>query len=178
LEYTKSGSFWEFLQNSAQFTVSIAKSVDFMKDIIKLRVMLESSLSRIAKDIGHDGFFMEILASLTIGAVASLVILLAGLSLILNMGQDLSLKFISSMSEAALVAKLAFTLKFPVLAHFSLVLSLVVLNKETSFFSGSEVLLLRLNINLKGRAVYSTVSRVDAARSRDVSSVFGIRVVD
>jgi len=178
LEYTKSGSFWELLQDSAQFAVSVAKSVDFMKDIIKLRVMLESSLSRIAKDIGHDGFFMEILASLTIGAVASLVILLAGLSLILNMGQDLSLKFISSMSEAALVAKLAFTLKFPVLAHFSLVLSLVVLNKETSFFSRSEVLLLRLNINLKGRAVYSVVSRVDGAGRGDVSSVLGVRVGD
>jgi len=157
LEYTESRSFWELLQDSGQLAVSAAKSVDFMKDIIKLRVVLESSLSRIAEDIGHDSFFMEILASLTIRTVASLVILLARLGLVLDVGQDLSLKFISTMSEAALVTKLASTSKFPVLAHFSLVLSLVVLDEETSFLRSSEVLLLRLNINLKGRAIYSRV---------------------
>jgi len=158
LEYTESRSFRELLQDSSQFAVSIAKSVDFMKDIIKIRVMLESSLSRIAEDIRHDSFFMEILASLTIGAIASLMVLLARLGLILDMGQDLSFKFMSTMSKAALVTKLAFTSKFPILAHFSLVFSLVVLDEETSFFSRSKVLLLRLNINLKGRAIYSRVS--------------------
>jgi len=158
LEYTESRSFRELLQNSAQLTVSAAKSVDFMKDIIKLRVMFESSLSRIAEDIGLDGFFMEILASLTIRTIASLVILLARLGLILNVSQDLSFKFMSSMSKAALVTKLALAFQFPVLAHFSLVLSLIVLDEKTSLLGSSEVLLLRLNINLKGRAVYIVVS--------------------
>jgi len=176
LEYTESRSFWEFLQDSRQLAVSAAKSVDFMKDIIKLRVVLESSLSRIAEDIGHDSFFMEILASLTIGAIASLMILLARLGLIFNVSQDLSLKFISTMSKAALVTKLASTSKFPVLTHFSLVLSLIVLNEETSFLRSSKVLLLRLNINLEGRAIYSRVSRVDAS-SRSESLVFEVRVV-
>jgi len=110
LEYTESGSFGELLQDSSQLAVSVAKSVDFKKNVIKLRVMLESSLSRIAEHIGHDGFFMEILASLTIRAIGSLMILLARLGLILDMGQDLSFKFMSSMSKAALIAKLAFTL--------------------------------------------------------------------
>jgi len=158
LEYTESRSFRELLQNSAQLTVSVAKSVDFMKDIIKLRVMFESSLSRIAEDIGLDGFFMEILASLTIRTIASLVVLFARLSLILNVSQDLSFKFMSSMSKAALVTKLALAFQFPVLAHFSLVLSLIVLDEKTSLLGSSEVLLLRLNINLKGRAVYIVVS--------------------
>jgi len=158
LEYTESRSFWELLQDSTQFAVSAAKSVDFMKDIIKLRVMLESAFSRIAEDIGHNSFFMEILASLTIWAIASLVILLARFGLILDMGQDLSFKFLSTMSKATLVTKLASTSKFPVLAHFSLVLSLIVLDEETSFLRSSEVLLLRLDINLKGSAIYSRVS--------------------
>jgi len=91
LEYIESRSFGELLQDSTQLAVRAAKSVDIMKDIIKLRVMLESSLSRIAEDIGHDSFLMEILASLTIGTVASLMILLARLGLIFDMGQDLSL---------------------------------------------------------------------------------------
>jgi len=158
LKYTESRSFRELLQDSIQLAVSVAKSVNFMKDIIKFRVMLESSLSRIAEDIGHDSFFMEILASLTIRTIASLMILLARLGLILDVSQDLSFKLMSSMSKAALVTKLAFTLKLPILAHFSLVLSLVILDKETSFLRSSEVLLLRLNIDLKGRAIYKRVS--------------------
>jgi hypothetical protein len=129
-----------------------------MKNVIKVRVMLESTLSRIAKDIRLDSFFMEVLASLTIGTIASLVVLLARLGLILDMSQDLSFKFMFSMSKAALVTKLAFTLQFPVLAHFSLIFSLVVLDEKTSFLSASEVLLLRLNINHKGRAIYSIVN--------------------
>jgi len=177
LEYTESRSFWELLQDYTQFTVSAAKSVDFMKDIIKLRVMLESALSRVAEDIGHNSFFMEILASLTIWAVASLMILLARLGLILDMGQDLGLKFIFSMSKAALITKLAPASQFPVLAHFSLIFSLLVLDEETSFLRSSEVLLLRLNINLEGRAIYSRVSRVDAS-SRGESFVVGVGLVD
>jgi len=133
-----------------------------MKNIIKLRVMLESTLSRIAKDIRLDGFFMEILASLAIRTIASLVILLAGLSLVLNVSQNLGLKFMSTMSKAALVTKLALAFQFPVLAHFSLVLSLIVLNEKTSLFRASEILLLGLNINLKGRAINSAIYRVDA----------------
>jgi len=111
---------------------------------------------------------MKILASLTIRAIASLVILLAGLSLVLDVSQDLGFKFISSMSKAALVTKLAPASQFPVLAHFSLIFSLIVLDKKASFLRTVEALLLRLNINLKGRTVNSIVYRIDAA-SRDVS---------
>jgi len=57
-----------------------------MKNIIKLRVMLKSSFSRIAENIRHNSFLMEILASLTIRAITSLVILLARLGLVLNVG--------------------------------------------------------------------------------------------
>jgi len=157
LEYTESRSFREFFKDETQLAVRVAKSVDFMKNVIKLRVMLSLTLRGNAEDIRHDGFSMEILASLTIRAVASLVILLARLSLILDVSQDLGFKFMSSMSKAALISKLALAFQFPILAHFSLVLSLIVLNKKTSFLSSIEVLLLRLNINLKGRAVNSII---------------------
>jgi hypothetical protein len=122
-----------------------------MKDIIKLRVMLESTLFRLAENIGLNGFFMKILASLAVGTIASLVVLLARLGLVLDMGQDLGLELVSTMSEAALVTKLAPALQFPVLAHFSLVLSLIIFDKKASFFMRIEVLTLGLNINLKVR---------------------------
>jgi len=162
LEHTESRSFRELIKNGTQLAVSVAKSVDFMKNIVKFRVMLESSFSRVAEDIRHNSFLMEILAPLTIRTIASLVVLLAGLGLVLDVGQDFGLKFMSTMSKTTLVAKLALALQLPILAHFSLVLSLVVLNEKTSFLSRSEVLLLRLNINLKGRAFRTTVSGVDA----------------
>jgi len=153
LEYTESRSFREFFKDEIQLAVGVTKSVDFMKNIIKLRVMSRLTLRGNAEDIRHDGFFMKILASLTIRAVTSLVILLARLSLILDVSQDLGFKFMSSMSKAALVSKLALAFQFPVLAHFCLIFSLIIFDKKSSFLSSVEVLLLRLNINLKGRAI-------------------------
>jgi len=137
-----------------------------VKDIIKLRVVLESSFSRIAEDVRLDGFFMKILASLAIRTISSLMVLLARLGLVLNVGQNLSLEFMSTMSKATLVTKLASALQFPVLAHLSLVFSLIVLNEKTSFFRVSEIFTLGLNINLKVSGII-IIDRVDATRGRE-----------
>jgi len=120
-----------------------------MKSLIKMRVMLESTFSRVAEDVRLNGFFMEILASLTIRAVSSLMVLLARLGLVLDMSQNLSLEFVSSMSKTTLITKLALSSQFPSLAQFGLVLSLIVLDKLASLFRVSKLLTLRLNINLE-----------------------------
>jgi len=120
---------------------------------------------------------MKILASLTIRTVAGLVVLLAWLSLVLDMSQYLSLELMSSMGKAALVAKLASTFQFPVLTHLSLVLSLVVFDEKTSFFGVSEVLLLGLHIDLKVSIIITTVSR-GSAGSRDEPIEFGTVTTD
>jgi hypothetical protein len=95
---------------------------------------------------------MQVLASLTVRAISSLMVLLAWLSLILDMGQDLSLKFLSTVSEAALVTELAAALEFPVLAHFGLVLSSVLFDELASFLWVGELFTFGAYINLKGIA--------------------------
>jgi len=64
--------------------------------------MFEATFSRVAEDVWLDCFFMQVLTSLAIRAVSSLVILFARLGLVLDVGQDFGLQFISSMCEAAL----------------------------------------------------------------------------
>ena len=80
------------------------------------------------------------------------MVLLARLSLILDMGQDFSLKFISTMGKAALVTELAAAFELPVLAHFSLVLPSVLFNELTSFLWVGELFTFWAYINLKGIA--------------------------
>jgi len=138
--------------------------------------MFESTFLRLAEDIRLDGFLVKILASLTVGAVASLVILLARLGLVLDMSQDFGLKFVSTVSKTTLVTKLALASQFPVLAHLSLVLSLVILNKKASLFMAGKVLALGLNINLKV-STFAAVYRTRAS-SRRVSLYAEVYFID
>jgi hypothetical protein len=80
-----------------------------MKCVIDLVIDLMTSLSWVTENIRLDGFFMQVLASLTIWAISTLVVLLAWLGLVLNMSQYFSLEFISTMSETTLVSKFAVT---------------------------------------------------------------------
>jgi hypothetical protein len=89
---------------------------------------------------------MKILTSLTIRAVSTLVVLLAGLGLVLDMGQGFSFKLMSTVGETALVSELAVSSQLPVLAHFSLVLSLVILDELVSFLDSVELSSLRSHI--------------------------------
>jgi len=115
-----------------------------------LRVLLESAFFRNAEDIGHDGFFVKVLASLAVGTVAGLMVLLARLGLVLDVGQDLGLELVSAMGETALVTESACTLQLEGLAQLGLVLPLVVLNEQSSLFGVSELLSLGLDINQEG----------------------------
>ena len=56
----------------------------------------------IEEDVGTQSLFMKILTSLTIRAVSGLVVLLARLGLIFDVGQCLSFKLMSTVSKAAL----------------------------------------------------------------------------
>jgi len=119
-----------------------------MKSLIDLRIMLETPFSRVAEDIWLDCFFMQILTSLAVRAISSLIVLLARLGLVFDVGQNLGLQFIFSMCEAALslmsiiilrissylISKFAGASELPVFAHFSFVFSFVLFNKLTSFF--------------------------------------------
>jgi len=138
--------------------------------------MLKSTFLRLAEDIRLNGFLVKILASLTVGAVASLVILLAGLGLVLDVSQDLGLKFVSAVSKTTLVTKLALASEFPVLAHLSLVLSLVILDKKASLFMAGKVLALGLNINFKV-STFTAIYRTGAS-SRRVSLYAEVYFVD
>jgi len=95
---------------------------------------------------------MQVLASLAVRAISSLVVLLAWLSLILDMGQDFSLQFVSTVSEAALVTELAAAFELPVLAHFGLVLPPVLFDELTSFLWVRKLFTFGAYINLKGIA--------------------------
>jgi len=120
-----------------------------MKYFIDLRVWLMAAFSGITKHIRLNSFFMQVLASLTIRTVPTLMILLAWLSLILNMGQDFGLELVSTVGKAALVSELASPSQFPVLAHLGLVFSSVLFDKLSSFFRVSELFAFRANIYLK-----------------------------
>jgi len=121
-----------------------------MKYLIELRVLLVNAFSWVAKNIRLYSFFMQVLASLTIGTVPTLMILLARLGFILDMGQNFGLELISTMGKATLVSKLASSSKFPVLAHLSLIFSSIFFNKLSSLFRVSEFLSLWADIYLKG----------------------------
>jgi len=112
-----------------------------------LWVLLVSSFFRVAENIGRDSFFVKVLTSLSIGTVASLVVLLARLGLVLDVGQDLGLELVSSVGETALITEPAGALQLERLAEFSLILSLVILNEKPSLLGVSELLLLGLHIN-------------------------------
>jgi len=184
----KSWSFREFFKDGFQVNISAAKSVDFMKSLIDLWIRLEAALSRIAKDIWLDCFLMQILASLTIGAVSSLVILFARLGLVLDMSQNLGFKFISSMCKATFISEFAGTSELPVFAHFSFVFSFVFLNKLTSFFWVVKLFTFWANINFKrGRVIHiywahTAWGREDSGASEwfhgGISIAVIVRVVD
>jgi len=114
--------------------------------------MLIASFSGVAKHIWLYCFFMQVLASLAIRAIASLVVLLAWLSLILDVCQDFSLKFISTVGEAALVTELAAASELPVLAHLGLVLPPVLFDELASFLWVRKLFTFRAYIDLKGIA--------------------------
>jgi len=85
LEHAESLSFREFIQDSSQLTVGTTKSIDFMKNVVELRIVLESTFSGVTEDIRLNSFFMEVLASLTIRTIGTLMILFARLGLVLDM---------------------------------------------------------------------------------------------
>jgi len=92
---------------------------------------------------------MEVLASLSIGTIACLMVLLAWLGLILDMNESFILEFTSAMGETALITEFAVASELPVLAELSLVLSLIVFNKEPSFFDSTKLFTFGTNIYLK-----------------------------
>lgn len=77
---------------------------------------------------------MEVLASLSVRAVAALVILLAGLGLVFVVTDSLVLQFMFTMSEATLVAKFTVASKLPVLTELGFVLTLIILDEHSSLF--------------------------------------------
>lgn len=110
-----------------------------MQHFISVVGLLGLIFSGIEEDIGTQSLFMKILAPLTIRAVSGLVVLLAGLGLVFDVGQCLSFKLMSTVGKAALVSKLAGSSQFPILAHFGLVFSLVVFDELVSFLDGIEL---------------------------------------
>ena len=123
-----------------------------MQHLVSVVGLLGLIFTGIEEDIGTQSLFMEILASLTIRAVSGLVVLLAGLGLVLDVGQCLPFKLMSTVGKAALencyllrllriylVSKLAGSFQFPILAHFGLVFSLIVLDELVSFLGGVEL---------------------------------------
>jgi len=134
LKNAQSRSLGKLIKNRLQINICATKSVNFVKYFIDLRVWLMAAFSWITEDIWLDSFLMQVLASLTIRTVSTLVILLARLSLILNVGQDFGLELVSTMSKAALISELASSSQFPVFTHFGLVFSSVFFNKLSSLF--------------------------------------------
>jgi len=92
---------------------------------------------------------MEVLASLSIGTVATLMVLLAWLGFILDMNEGLILEFMSTMSETTSITKFTVASELPVLAEFGFVLSFVVFNKESSFLDSVKLFAFGANIYLK-----------------------------
>jgi len=92
---------------------------------------------------------MEVLAPLSVRAVAALVILLAWLGLVLVVSNSLALQFMSTVSEAALVAEFAGASELPVLAELGFMLTLVLLDEQFPLFSRSKLLTLWLYVDLK-----------------------------
>jgi len=96
---------------------------------------------------------MQILTSESIRAKSGLEILLAWLGFVFHVTEALVSQLLFSMSKATSITKLALTSKFPILAKFSFELSFVILNKLSSFFSGSKFLSFRADIYLEVRLI-------------------------
>jgi len=118
-----------------------------MKHLVRIGMISTGCSVRSEEDVGHESFLMEILASLSIGAIAILMILFARLSLILDMRQGFILKLLFSMGKATSISKFTVSSKFPVLAHFGLIFTLVFFYEGFSFFDGVEFLSSGADIN-------------------------------
>lgn len=89
----------------------------------------------------RDRLIVDELASVTVGTIEVLVILLAELSLVVFGNMDFLQQFMSAMSEGTIVIELAEASLLPVFANFSFVLHSEAFDVLVHLFFGGELLL-------------------------------------